>query len=131
MTFSSLVSVRRVVQMVMLFVAAATLPMLTHAADDFLPPEQAFRFSAAQIDGQTVEVKFAIADGYYMYRERFAVASDPATVMLMPPDMPAGKVKFDETFNKDVETYRHDVAFRVKAQNATAPFTDRHLPRVC
>jgi len=123
MTFSSLVSVRRVVQMVMLFVAAATLPMLTHAADDFLPPEQAFRFSAAQIDGQTVEVKFAIADGYYMYRERFAVASDPATVMLMPPDMPAGKVKFDETFNKDVETYRHDVAFRVKAQNATAPFT--------
>jgi thiol:disulfide interchange protein DsbD len=123
MTFSSFVSVRRVVQLVMLFVAVATLPMRALAADDFLPPEQAFRFSATQVDGQTVEVKFAIADGYYMYRERFAVAADPATVTLAPPDMPAGKVKFDETFNKDVETYRHDVAFRVKAQNAKAPFT--------
>ncbi|HWV03113.1 protein-disulfide reductase DsbD [Ralstonia sp.] len=123
MTFSSFVSVRRVVQLVMLFVAMATLPMRALAADDFLPPEQAFRFSATQVDGQTVEVKFAIADGYYMYRERFAVAADPATVTLAPPDMPAGKVKFDDTFNKDVETYRHDVAFRVKAQNAKAPFT--------
>lgn len=84
MTFSSFVSVRRVVQLVMLFVAVATLPMRVHAADDFLPPEQAFRFSATQVDGQTVEVKFAIADGYYMYRERFAVAADPATVTLAP-----------------------------------------------
>jgi len=123
MTFSSFVSVRRVMQLAMLLVAVATLCMPAHAADDFLPPEQAFRFSATQVDGQTVEVKFAIADGYYMYRERFAVAADPAAVALALLDMPAGKVKFDETFNKDVETYRHEIAFHVKARNATAPFT--------
>jgi thiol:disulfide interchange protein DsbD len=123
MTFSSFVSVRRVMQLAMLLVAVATLCMPAHAADDFLPPEQAFRFSATQVDGQTVEVKFAIADGYYMYRERFAVAADPAAVELALLDMPAGKVKFDETFNKDVETYRHEIAFHVKARNATAPFT--------
>ncbi len=110
-------------QLLMLLIALAMARLPAHAADDFLPPEQAFRFSATQVDGQTVEIKFAIADGYYMYRERFAVAADPATVTLAPPDMPAGKVKFDETFNKDVETYRHEVAFHVKAQNATAPFT--------
>lgn len=123
MTFSSFWSVRRVLQLLMLAVAVAMLRAPAHAADDFLPPEQAFRFSAKQIDGQTVEVKFGIADGYYMYRERFAVAADPAAVTLAMTDMPAGKVKFDETFNKDVETYRHEVAFRVKAQNATTPFT--------
>jgi thiol:disulfide interchange protein DsbD len=110
-------------QLVMLLVAVATLQMPAHAADDFLPSEQAFRFSATQVDGQTVEIRFAIADGYYMYRERFAVAADPATTTLALSNMPAGKVKFDETFNKDVETYRHEVAFHVKAQNATAPFT--------
>lgn len=123
MTFSSFLSVRRVLQLLTLLVLMAMLRVPAHAADDFLPPEQAFRFSAAQLDGQTIEVKFGIADGYYMYRERFALAADPNTVTLAPPDMPAGKVKFDETFNKNVETYRHEVAFRVKAQNAAAPFT--------
>lgn len=123
MTCSSYLSARRLLQLLMLLVAVMLLRVPAHAADDFLPPEQAFRFSAKQVDGQTIEVKFGIADGYYMYRERFAVVADPATVTLAPPDMPAGKVKFDETFNKDVETYRHEVAFRVKAQNATAPFT--------
>ena len=123
MTFSSFLSVRRVLSLLMLVVAMTMLHVSVRAADDFLPPEQAFHFSAKQVDGQTVEVKFGIADGYYMYRERFAVAADPASVTLTPPDMPAGKVKFDETFNKDVETYRHEVAFRVKAQNAAAPFT--------
>ena len=123
MTFSSFLSVRSVLQLLTLVVAVAMLHTPAYAADDFLPPEQAFRFSARQIDGQTVEVKFGIADGYYMYRERFAAAADPATVTLAPLELPAGKVKFDETFNKDVETYRHEVAFRVKSQNASAPFT--------
>ncbi|MCO5401386.1 protein-disulfide reductase DsbD [Ralstonia soli] len=123
MTVPSFWSMRRVLQLLMLVVAVAMLRVPAHAADDFLPPEQAFRFSAKQIDGQTVEVKFGIADGYYMYRERFAVAADPATVTLTTLDMPVGKVKFDETFNKDVETYRHEVVFRVKAQSAAAPFT--------
>ncbi len=110
-------------QWLVLLVLVALLRVPAHAADDFLPPEQAFRFSATQVDGQTVEVRFGIADGYYMYRERFAVGAEPATVTLAPLDMPPGKVKFDETFNKDVETYRHEVAFRVKALNADSPFT--------
>lgn len=123
MTLSSFLSARRILQWLVLFVAMAILRAPAYAADDFLPPEQAFRFSATQVDGQTVEVKFGIADGYYMYRERFAVAADPATVALAPLDMPPGKVKFDETFNKEVETYRHEIAFRVKARNADSPFT--------
>lgn len=123
MTSSSFLSARRMLQWLVLLVLVALLRVPAHAADDFLPPEKAFRFSATQVDGQTVEVRFGIADGYYMYRERFAVGAEPATVTLAPLDMPPGKVKFDETFNKDVETYRHEVAFRVKALNADSPFT--------
>ena len=114
---------RRVLQLLMLLVAALMLHAPAHAADDFLPPEQAFRFSAKQLDGQTVEVKFGIADGYYMYRERLAVAADPATVTFAPLELPAGKIKHDENFNKEVETYRHALVFHVKAQDASAPFT--------
>jgi thiol:disulfide interchange protein DsbD len=115
--------IRRALQLLALLIATATLALPARAADDLLPPEQAFRFSATQVDGQTVEVKFAIADGYYMYRERLSVAADPATAAFAPLELPAGHVKFDETFNKNVETYRHELAFRVKAQSASAPFT--------
>ena len=83
---------RRVLQLLMLLVAVLMLRVPVHAADDFLPPEQAFRFSAKQLDGQTVEVKFAIADGYYMYRERLAVAAESATVTFAPLELPAGKI---------------------------------------
>jgi thiol:disulfide interchange protein DsbD len=76
-------------------------------ADDFLDPEVAFKFSAAMHDPQTVAVTFDIADGYYMYRERFKFTAVGAT--LGEPRFPEGKVKYDETFMKDVETYRKRV----------------------
>ena len=56
----------------------------------------------------TVVVDYAIADGYYMYRERFKFAASGAK--LGAPAIPPGKVEFDETFNKNVETYHHGVA---------------------
>ena len=45
-----------------------------HAAD-FLDPQDAFRFSATVTDGgKTIEAHFRIADGYYLYYERFGFA---------------------------------------------------------
>lgn len=88
--------------------------------DDFLPPEQAFRFAARTIDPRTVEVRFDVAPGYYLYRERFAFAAQPAQVKLGAPDLPAGKVKFDETFGKEMETYRDTVTIRVPVESAPA-----------
>ncbi|CAG9186579.1 Thiol:disulfide interchange protein DsbD [Cupriavidus pampae] len=88
--------------------------------DDFLPPEQAFRFAARQLDDRTVEIRFDVADGYYLYRERFAFAAQPALVKLGAPEFPHGKVKFDETFNKDMETYRGSVTIRVPVEAGPA-----------
>ena len=90
------------------------------AEEEFLNPEQAFRFSAVMQDGATVAVTYQIADGYYMYRERFVFSAAGAT--LGAAQIPPGKVKFDETFQKNVETYRHAVTILVPVQ-AAGPFT--------
>jgi thiol:disulfide interchange protein DsbD len=100
--------------------ASLVLLAPAHADDDFLPPEQAFRLSARMLDPHTAEVSYAIADGYYMYRERFKFAA--SGVKLGEPQVPPGKVKFDDTFNKEVETYHHAVAIRIPVQG-DGPFT--------
>jgi thiol:disulfide interchange protein DsbD len=100
--------------------ASFVLLASAHAEEDFLPPEQAFRLSARMIDPHTAEVSYAIADGYYMYRERFKFSA--AGARLGEPQIPPGKVKFDETFNKEVETYHHSVAIRIPVQG-DGPFT--------
>ena len=71
------------------------------AAEDFLDPAIAFRFEARMLDAQTAEVRYHIAEGYYMYRERFAFrASGANDIKLGTPEIPPGKVKYDETFQK-------------------------------
>ncbi len=86
-------------------------------ADDFLDPEVAFKVAAKMVEPGVVEVQFTIADGYYLYRERLKFASNDAK--LGSPDLPKGKVKFDETFQKDVETYRKGLVVRIPVQAAT------------
>ncbi|VCU69194.1 Thiol:disulfide interchange protein DsbD precursor [Pigmentiphaga humi] len=96
-----------------LLVLAAWLGALAPAAaDDFLPPEKAFRFSARAVAPDAIEFAWQIAPGYYMYREQFRFVAD-AGVALGDPQLPPGKVKFDQTFGKDVETYRERIAVRV------------------
>jgi thiol:disulfide interchange protein DsbD len=105
-------------------IALLALPIQSavHAAD-FLDPEDAFRFSATVADdGSSIAARFSIADGYYLYHERFAfVASDG--VQLGNPQYPPGKVKFDETFNKEVLTYRGDVVVRLPVESGSGAFT--------
>ncbi|WP_076593053.1 protein-disulfide reductase DsbD [Herminiimonas arsenitoxidans] len=104
----------------LLAIVLCGLAPLVHADEDFLNPEVAFKFSARMDDAKTIVVTYAIADGYYMYRERFAFKAAGAT--LGEPIIPDGKIKFDETFQKDVETYRNSVTIRIPVE-ASAPFT--------
>jgi len=89
--------------------------------EDLLEPEKAFRFSARALDAATLEVRFQIADGYYMYREKFRFETEPATVKLGKPGFPDGKVKQDEFFGR-VETYRKDLVFRIPVESGAATF---------
>jgi thiol:disulfide interchange protein DsbD len=89
-------------------------------AEDYLEPEKAFVFSAKMVDGKTVAVTYVIADGYYMYRERFKFRAQGAK--LGEAKFPHGKVKFDETFNKEVETFRSRMTIEIPVE-ADGPFT--------
>ncbi|MCP3725504.1 protein-disulfide reductase DsbD [Paraburkholderia sp. CNPSo 3272] len=110
-----------------LLLVCCLLPMLFStslaraADDDFLPPDQAFTFSASEAPGM-VDVHFKIADGYYMYRERFAFAARNGTAQIGEAQIPPGHVKFDPTFQKNVETYRGELTIRVPVQKASGPF---------
>ena len=104
------------------------LQPLARAADDFLPPEQAFRFSASMGDTSTVIVRFDIADSYYLYRDKLQFAADGAT--LGTPKVPKGKVKFDPNFEKNVETFHHQLIVTVPVQ-ASAPFTLKVTSQGC
>jgi thiol:disulfide interchange protein DsbD len=99
---------------VLLFAGAA------RADEEFLDPKVAFKFSAKVVEGKAIAVTYEIADGYYMYRERFKFVAEGAT--LGEPQIPPGKVKYDETFAKNVETYRHQVTIVIPVQ-APGPFT--------
>jgi len=60
------------------------------------------------VDPRTVEARFNIADGYYLYRDKIHFAAEPATAGLSVPTLPAGIVKEDAFFGH-VETYRGSV----------------------
>ena len=80
------------------------------AADELLEPEKAFRFSARALDAGSIEVRFAIADGYYMYRDRFKFAAEGAR--LGAPQLPPGLKHKDEFFG-ETEIYRKEARFRL------------------
>ena len=92
---------------------AALLAAPAASAADLLEPEQAFRFSAREADA-AVEVRFAIADGYYLYRDRMRFAAS-GNVQLGKPDFPAALPHKDEFFG-DMPIYRNQVSIRVPVQ---------------
>ncbi|HET8703568.1 protein-disulfide reductase DsbD [Castellaniella sp.] len=103
------------------------------AADDFLDPEQAFVDTAAMADPLTLDMHWEIAPGYYMYQDRFEVRIEDAQGNLLlfrrsdltPEDaetrtpawhdaltLPRGQVKYDPTFEKDMEVFHKGVTLR-------------------
>ena len=103
-----------------LLAALLLFALAAGAADDLLEPEKAFRMSARALDPTRVEVRFAIADGYYMYREKFLFALEGAgDSRLGQPEFPSGTKKTDAFFG-EVETYRKEVAIRIPVEG-TAP----------
>ena len=87
-------------------------------AQEPLEPTQAFRFSAHAIDAQTIEARWQIVDGYYMYRDKFKFTLDGAT--LGEVVLPAGILKDDDLFGK-VETYRKDLRILLPVSAPTWP----------
>ncbi len=70
-----------------------------------LPPEQAFRAQVTVADPFTLHVDFAIAEGYYLYRDSIAVTTTGNTAdtgkLLLPP----GTMQSDEHFGESAVFY--------------------------
>ncbi len=80
-----------------------------------MPNERAFAFGARALDERTVEARFVIADGYYLYREKLKFTLAPGTLGTV--SLPPGKLKEDEFFGR-VETYRHAIEVRLPLQTS-------------
>ena len=95
----------------------ALLLLLGGAAQgaDLLPPAQAFKPTASAADGQTIVVRFEIAKGYYLYRDKFRFSAEPASVQLGAASLPKGQQKVDETFGT-VEVYYREVLVRLPVE---------------
>ena len=114
--------------------SADTPPLLTGGADDeFLPPDEAFRFSGELTGPNTLHLRWEIAPDYYLYKSKVKVASDSSLVQLGAPDLPKGEEKTDEYFGTQ-EVYHRlleaDVPFS-RASPAAANFTVRVTYQGC
>lgn len=69
--------------------------LLSPADDEFLPPDQAFIFTATATAPDTVRVSFVVAEDYYLYRSKFAFSSATDGIVVAPYTLPKGKVKDD------------------------------------
>lgn len=88
-------------------VAGAQIPGLQKT---LLPADEAFRLSARVLDARTLEARFDIADGYYLYRDKMHFRTEP--VQAQAAQLPAGGRKHDAFFG-DVDTYRGEVVVRI------------------
>jgi thiol:disulfide interchange protein DsbD len=112
-----------------LVLLATALLLLTwqaaaQAEAEFLEPEKAFVFSAQMAAPDTLELHYKVAPGYYMYRERFGITISPiGATTLGEAVYPKGEVKYDPTFEKDMEVFHKDVMIRVPVGAGGQPFT--------
>ncbi len=98
---------------------AATSPALT-ADEDFLPVRSAYKVALSAAPDELV-VRFDIADGYYLYRDRLGFESATPGVTLGKASLPVGLDHEDEFFGRQV-IYRNTA-------NVGVPITFSGTPR--
>ncbi|MFL6586426.1 MAG: protein-disulfide reductase DsbD family protein [Luteimonas sp.] len=72
--------------------------------DDVLPVDEALQVSAEAVTPDRIEIRWAIAEGYYLYRHRMGARIEGG-FKTNPLQLPAGRKHTDEFFG-EVETYR-------------------------
>jgi thioredoxin:protein disulfide reductase len=108
---------RLLVTFLWLALASPAFAQLFKSTDELLEPEKAFRFSARAVAEGTVEMQFAIADGYYMYRDRFKFEAGSEGVRLGKPELPTG-IPYKDQFFGEMQIYRKNVRIRLPVEGA-------------
>jgi thiol:disulfide interchange protein DsbD len=63
--------------------------------NDFLPPDVAFRLGGSVVDGSNVRLRWVIADGYYLYKQKIEVKAESPDLVVGEPQLPQGVMKTD------------------------------------
>ena len=71
----------------------------------FLPMDEAFILSTSSSSPDRVTLRWDVADGYYLYRDKVKVTVADGTATLGAPQMPEGKLHVDEYFGEQVVYY--------------------------
>lgn len=90
---------------------AVAQPLGGLGSRELLDPLEAFRLSLVAQDAGSAHLEFRIADGYYLYRDRFRFETEGGRV-IADAELPGGKVKHDPFFGR-TEIYRERVRMRV------------------
>lgn len=67
------------------------------AEQDFLPPDVAFHIST-HLDGDVLQIRWVIADGYFLYRNKIQVRAASPDLIVGSPVLPAGTRFNDKNF---------------------------------
>ncbi len=85
--------------------------------EDLLPAEQAFKVSAAAVDAERIRLHWVIADGYYLYKDKFKLVSKTADIELLEAHYPEAETKHDVYFG-EMQIYRKQLDIVVPLHNA-------------
>jgi thiol:disulfide interchange protein len=93
---------------------------LLSGQDEFLPVSEAFKPNYTIAQGKLV-LHWQIADGYYLYEERFKFSADEG-IQISPTYTP-GKMKYDELFERETMVHYHEVSASFDLAGITKVFT--------
>ncbi|MBP7983830.1 MAG: protein-disulfide reductase DsbD [Chromatiaceae bacterium] len=101
--------------LLILALCASAAPL---AEEEFLLPEQAFPVVAMAEGPNTLVLNWTVAEGYYLYRNKFKFRSLTEGIRTGEGRLPAGEKRHDEFFG-EVEILRGPVAVRLPIERAT------------
>ena len=90
--------------------------------DEPLPVDQAFRHELVVVDPFTLQVRWTVTPGYYLYRHTLGLETDSRLVELGPPDLPPGTPQVDEEYGETL-VFFDNVAMTVPLQRASPAAT--------
>ena len=92
--------------------------------EQFLDPDVAFQPSVTIENPDLLLIRWKIADGYYLYRDKLKVQlAEGKGIVLGTPNMPGGETKHDEFFG-DIQIFHHEAEMRVPLTRSSPKATE-------
>ncbi|HTT07548.1 MAG TPA: protein-disulfide reductase DsbD [Gammaproteobacteria bacterium] len=88
---------------------------------EFLDPEDAFKVIVDATDAKTLRAHWDVADGYYLYHQRFSFSIKGDGMTLGQVMIPAGEMEEDPTFGRvEIMLHQFDILLPLQRQQAIA-----------